>query len=554
MKLKPSDLLLLRDKNFLNNKNLNFEDNSFEYKLNNNSNYNLYNLKEGGYPYISKSKLFNDNNSSKINMNMNNNKSTINKKNNFNEDINNAYNYNYNNKLSSRNIGFIGISKKQSKLVLFDQNKNFGIFNNPNVNKEKKIYKNKSQLNNIKEIPISKNYNTKKSGKNKCSSSAEPKIKKVTFSQKSNNEDNNNSALYINHTRNLTNNNVINKKVNISMKENCNKSIDDFPYINNKNLSVPKNNSNNIDNIKKILNGNNDMNILKSKSILFDNNIPKNNNNINIDTHETKNKILSKSISIIKNSKNKNEEKIKSLSGKEKAYYILSQSKILQLNERIIFSRANEKIRSLITIKELLESNQTFIQNKITEFEQKILEYNKYINSSFIPSKIAIISLNLIMRDDKDDFINFIINNENLEEKEKEYYNIYIGILFILLGEKDEKKNDINILYNELSVKGYENFKDYFYEIFIVRKQGKEFFDEINMCKFNEMFEKLPDLIKYQGDIKTCRFISFSYFLILEIYQYWNKLKESINIKNETNSYIHYLKDKISYINNYSKI
>ena len=158
------------------------------------------------------------------------------------------------------------------------------------------------------------------------------------------------------------------------------------------------------------------------------------------------------------------------------------------------------------------------------------------------------------MRDDKDDFINFIINNENMEEKEKEYYNIYIGILFILLGEKDKKKNDRNILYNELSVKGYENFKDYFYEIFIVRKQGKEFFDEINMCKFNEMFEKLPDLIKYQGDIKTCRFICFSYFLILEIYQYWNKLKESINIKNETNSYIHYLKDKISYINNYSKI
>ena len=53
-------------------------------------------------------------------MNMNNNKSNLMKRINYNEDINN---YNYNNKLGSRNMGFVGVSKKQTKLALFDQNK-----------------------------------------------------------------------------------------------------------------------------------------------------------------------------------------------------------------------------------------------------------------------------------------------------------------------------------------------------------------------------------------------------------------------------------------------
>ena len=50
-------------------------------------------------------------------------------------------------------------------------------------------------------------------------------------------------------------------------------------------------------------------------------------------------------------------EKIKDLSQKEKAYFILSQSKLLQLKERIIFSRSTENIRSLISIKEMINSN-----------------------------------------------------------------------------------------------------------------------------------------------------------------------------------------------------
>ena len=553
MKLKPSEFFLLKEKNILSNKIINFDENSFENKIYNNSNYNICNFKDGLNPYMIKSKMFNDNNSSRINLNMNNNKSILTKKNNFNEDMNNIYNYN--NKLTSKNISFIGVPKKQSKLVLFEQNKNFGLFNNPNINKEKKILKNKSLLNNIKEISESKNFNKKLNEKKKNISSSEPKIKYVSHSQKNYNEDNN-SAIYVKYTRNLTNNNIINKNGNIIIKENSNKSIDEFPYLDEKfssktniNNSMPKNSRINIENIKNILNTNYDINIPKNNSFIYDSIITKNHNN------NTKKKILSKTFLKIKNLKDINTETIiKSLSEKEKSYYILSRSNVLQLSERIIFSRATEKIKSLISTKEILRSNETFIKDKMKELEQQITNYNSFIESSFTPSKIAIISINLIIRDDKEDFINFIKNNENMKEKDKEYYNIYIGLLFILLGEKDIEKNDINILYDKLSKKGYIYFKDYFYEIFIAQKPGKELFEKIKMNKFIELFEKLPDLIKYQGDIKNCRFICLSYFLINEIYLYWIKVEEFINLKNKTHSYILCLKEKISNINNSSKI
>ena len=553
IKLKPSDLLLMKDKNILNNKILNLDDNVYEYKLSNsNSNYNLFNFKE----HMGKSKLFNDNNSTRMNMNMNNNKSNLMKRINYNEDINN---YNYNNKLGSRNMGFVGVSKKQNKLALFDQNKNFGIFNNPNLTKEKKIYKNKSQLSDIKEQKGGKNYNNSNScGKNKNSSSAEPKKKQVSHSQKDYREEN--SALYLSLTRNLTNNNIMNKNGNNSIKDNVNKSSEELPYINNNknikktntNKSVPKNNQANVDNVKKTLNITNDINIQKNNSFVYDNlNLKNNYINYNNNTKNKidRNKILSKTI-VIKNTKNNNDDTIlKALSEKEKAYYLLSQSKVLQLHERIIFSKTTKIIKSLISIDDIVKSNELFIKDKIVELEKQINDYNSSIKSPFTPSKIAMMSLNLIMKDDKDDFIHFLINND-IEEKEKDYYNLYVELLFILLGENyKNNEKDINILYEKLGKKGYDNFKDYFYEIFISHKAGKELLKLIKMDEFNELFEKLPDLIKYQGDIKNCRFISFSYFLLLEIYNYLNKLKECIDLKNKTQSYIQRLKNKLTYIN-----
>ena len=65
------------------------------------------------------------------------------------------------------------------------------------------------------------------------------------------------------------------------------------------------------------------------------------------------------------------------------------------------------------------------------------------------------------------------------------------------------------------------------------------------MDKFCEEFGKLPDFIKHQENIKKNRFISFSFFLMNEIYIYWNKLKEFLNLKNQTQYYIEYLKQKL---------
>ena len=571
-KIKQMDIFFQKDKSNQNNNNrsLIFDENNLEYKFSNsNNNYNLLNYKESGYSHMSKTKIINDNTITKINLN--NNKSNLMKRGGFNEDINNMYNYNYNNKLAARNLGFIGVSKKQNKLI-FDQNKNIGLFSNYNMNKEKekKInYKNKNKLFDIKETSGNKNHsNVKSCGKNKNSSSAEPKNIQVSRSQKNINDDNN---TYLNYTRNLTNNNMRNKNGYNSIKENKNKSTDELPYLNN-------NNNNNMNLNKSILNKtlkdnyininiNNDSINQKNNSTL-DNNIKKNSNsqkeivnqkkitfskdkNIFNKLDESKStKTNNTNININNDTKNTFDElKLKSLTSREKAYYTLSQSMILGLRDRIFFSRMTEKLRSMTSVKEIQKANDSYIKNKIKELEQKILDYNTAINTPFTPSKIAMISINLIMENDEDDFINFIKNKEHIEQKEKNYYDIYVGLLFVLLrenyDENNKEENNITSLCDKLDKKGFENFKDYLYEIFISQKNGREIYNESRINKFNELFEKLPDLIKYQGEIKNCKFISFSYFLIHELYIYWNKIKEFHDVKNKTQTYIKYLKSKI---------
>ena len=174
-----------------------------------------------------RSKILNDSTMTKINMN-NSNKSTLMKRSNFNDDM-----YNYNNILASRNLGIIGSSKKQQKLTLFDQNKNFGLFN-----KDKKTnYKNINKFFYIKEIPGSKNRsNVNSVGKIKNSSSAEPKNIQISRSQKNIMDDNNNYYYY--YPRNLTNNNIINKNGVNLLKDQLNRSSDEFPAINNKSQKI----------------------------------------------------------------------------------------------------------------------------------------------------------------------------------------------------------------------------------------------------------------------------------------------------------------------------
>ena len=446
-----------------------------------------------------------------------NNKGILIKKNNLNDEMN-YYNYNDINfkKYNQKNKSLICLPKKQSKLVFFEPNKNFGLINN-NMIKDKKInLKNKNEIIEAKDIIITKIPNYTKTNNNyknlnninnkKKVSSVEMKHKKRSRLDK--NTENNNS---IELKRYLTNKNNVNGNDNNSIKEYINKSTDELQNTN--------------------------INLNKDKANLKNNNLS-NKSEIN--------KNISKIITNINNINN--EIKIKSLSKKEKAYLLLSQSKILHLRERIIFSRATKKIHDLISVKDILKSNELFIKDKIKELEEKILMYNKIIEAHFIPSKTAIISLNIIKKEDENNFKNFLTNN-NIEEKEKNYYNKFIEILYILLeddsNEKTLEKININSFYNILIKNGFHSCKDFLYDIFILQHSEKKIYNENKMNKFSELFGKLPDLIKYKGDIKNIRFISFSYFLLNEIYIFWNKLRDFLNLKKQTQTYIECLKKKI---------
>jgi hypothetical protein len=459
---------------------------------------------------VVKSKLFDENTITGIN---NYSKGSRNKRNEEtnNMHLNNDYSIKNYKKVLQRNLDFLGHSKKK-KLVLFEQNNNLGLSNgkrnissiNINIKKDKKnVFQNKNIIN-VNEIlsnnSLIKNNKTNQKNKNNLS---------VENMQKSQSQSNFNeyNKIYNNIKKNFEYNNLKTNNNNIFIKP-TNKLNDEVSNIDSE--------------IKK-----------------------------NIDFVEKKNKI-NKNKAIIEKIYNKNNEKImKYLSNKEKAYYILSQSKVLQLRERIIFSRATEKIRSIISIKDIMKSNDLFIKDKIKELEEKIINYNKIIETHFIPSKTAIISLNFNKKTDEDEFKNYLINNkDNIEEQDKKYYNIYIKLLFVLLEDNINEKNleniNINDLYAKLIEKGYKNFKDFFYDVFISQKT-KKIYDEAKMDIFNKIFEELPDCIKNPDIIRNNRFISFSYFLLHEIYNYWNELKEMRNLKEKTQKYLQCIKKKSKY-------
>ena len=73
------------------------------------------------------------------------------------------------------------------------------------------------------------------------------------------------------------------------------------------------------------------------------------------------------------------------------------------------------------------------------ELEEKIDYYNTIIDTHFTPSKTAIISVNIIKKEDEDNFKNLLISNK-IDEKETDYYYKYIEILNILLDDNINKK------------------------------------------------------------------------------------------------------------------
>ena len=487
---------------------------------------NLINPNNKHSTYIFKSKITNDN--SKL---IGNIKNTFANKRNRQDSEKMIHNYNedslnkFNNTISKK-IGLVSIPIKQSKLILFEQNKNLTLLRTQGKTRSNEKRNNKFLFPENREIQLERII-ANNSKANKKVTSKEKKNIQICHSQKNTKEN-------FNKENNNFKTKIKNNNINIINEFNVNKTHKDFfPSINNKenvNKLISNPNKSNIKEINKNNKINDSNNINKDKNNKLILNINENINNGNI---------------------NNNEIQMKSLSKKEKALYILSQSNVLSLCEKIIFSRATENIRKLISIKDILKSNEIFIKNKIKELEIKLINYNKIIENPFTPTRTAIISLNLIMKDDEDDFKYF--DSNIIDENEKYYYYIYINLLYSLLGGEFKENNfeniDVNAVYDKLSKKGFNSFKDYLYQIFILHKYKKEFFNEKIIDKFNELFEEIPNLIKYEGEIKNNKFICFSYFILYEVNCYWKKYKEYTQLIFKIKNSIELLKKKISFIN-----
>jgi hypothetical protein len=306
--------------------------------------------------------------------------------------------------------------------------------NNSNSNKLQKenknnlsssYYTNTNNLNNKNEFNKRKySDNVKRNTPNDLN-----KVKNAHVSRNFSNVGNNHSIDLVKKDNLNVNNNTTTKKHHIDN----NKNKSNIKFI----IDLKNNNSNN--NITKKIKDNNEILTINSYSSKDNNDNKKIISNekekkfsiidipapINYSNEKEKDKIF------IKINLNENEDISKDiqLSIKEKAYYILCKSQVLPLSSQFIFSRSCSKIRELITKEKIMENYDIFIQNKIKEYENKIISYNKKITSIFTPSKIEEITFNFIT-DTKENEFSSNYNSLIYDKKDIHfsYYKNYIKI------------------------------------------------------------------------------------------------------------------------------
>ena len=234
----------------------------------------------------------------------------------------------------------------------------------------------------------------------------------------------------------------------------------------------------------------------------------------------------------------------KNLSKKEKAFYLLSKSPVLRLIERLIFGRSTQNVREVQSVSDILNRHKIFLKNKIKELEEEINECDKKINVPFNASKTAEITFNFILTKDEEEFKRFIIFMET-DEEEKEY-NIYIKLIYLLFDENYEgvevDKLDEHF-YEIINKKGFKNIKDYLYHIYIKKNENINIIHNID--KINELLKEAPNLIGDHFNNKICRFVLFTSFLISEIVEYGNDIKNTIELKIKTKAFIDIIKNKL---------
>ena len=281
--------------------------------------------------------------------------------------------------------------------------------------------------------------------------------------------------------------------------------------------------------INKINDNNNDNNIIIDTKKLSIIDIPApNDSNLN----NNKNGILN----TFKNNLN--------LTIKEKALYILINSPMIPLNSKFILSKSTNNLKKIVLKKDILLNYDLYLKNKIKYYEDKQLFYNKKIKSIFNATKIAEITLNFITSESEKQFNNnYILLLNNKEDYNFIYYKNYIKIIYYIINESFEEENKKEIsdnrllshLYDIINKKGYKNIKDYLFYLFISNNNNKkENIFMYNIDKINKIIkDEVPKILSFDESLKMCRFIIYSLYLIKEIINFANMIKNTIKLKIE---------------------
>ena len=261
---------------------------------------------------------------------------------------------------------------------------------------------------------------------------------------------------------------------------------------------------------------------------------------------------ISTSLNEMKEKRNKIIKKFKKdkISNKEQAFYILSTSPVLRLCEQLIFSNT-KNIKKVLSIDNVLKNHNIFLNAKANELQNEIALCEKTINTPFIASKIADITLNFITSVDEQEFKDFDILEINKDEI-KNYYN-YIKLLYILFNDNYDNKINGKILkaklFEKIKEKGFSCLRDYLYYIFIEKNEGINVVSKIEIIN-NEIIKNSPNLLNFQETLKICRFVAFTNYLIKEVINYANNINDMFELKYRAKNLLDIVLDKIDKIQN----
>jgi len=301
---------------------------------------------------------------------------------------------------------------------------------------------------------------------------------------------------------------------------------------------------------------------IKLNDYLFYKKSNSNNNNININLNDLSNKTLglknnSKDKLIPNNEINKNQiiynqkKEIESLikennlSGKEKAFLILSKSPVLRLRYQLIFAHSTPLIRKIISNNSILDNYDNIFKLKIDELKRKIAFCDKKLEQSFKASKTAEITFNFISSLDEAEFMYisklFRSKEHNYTESEVNYYYNFIALIYLLFNKKlgkdmenVERERLKLLMYDEVHKRGFSGIKDCLYQCFISNStninQSMALVGE-NYNKINSLIQKAPEILKYNKAVRMCKFTCYSFYLIKEVLSFADKMDDAKKLK-----------------------